>query len=88
MARVPSHQLAADLRVKAIPEAGKVGGGLDGAVVGGQEMGDDGGPVCAETRGLAHAEEVLEARGDPRRLALLVVDLGLAAALEAKADRS
>jgi hypothetical protein len=87
VARIASHQLSPDLRVKAIPEAGEVGGGLDRAMVGGEEVGDDGCSVGAEAGRLAHAEEVLEAGGDPGRFALLVVDLGLATALEADADR-
>lgn len=59
VAGVAAHEFAADLRVEALPESGEVGGGLYGAMVGREEMQDEGGALGADARGVLHAEEVL-----------------------------
>ena len=84
VAGIAAHELAADLRVEALPEAREVGGGLDGALIGGEKVHDDRRAVGAEARGVGHAEEVLQARGDPGGAVGFVVDAGLAAAAEAE----
>jgi len=84
VAGVTTHEFAADLGVEPLPETGKVGGGLNGALVGGEQVEDYRDAVRAEAGGLVHAEEVLEAGGDPGGLAALVVNLDLAAGFEAQ----
>ena len=72
--RVFAHELLAELRIKALPEAGEVGSGLDGAVVGREELHHDRHPPCGDARSLMKAEEVLEARRDARGFSGLVPD--------------
>lgn len=85
MAGVAAAELLAELGVEAFPETGEILGHLDGAVVGGEEMDDGVDAAAGETRGLLHAEEVLEAGGDRGGLAVDVGDLGHAAVGEADA---
>ena len=87
VAGIPAHELAADRRVEALPEAGEVGGRLDSSLVRGEQVDDEGRLVGADAGGVLHAEEVLQAGGYPRGAAVFVVDFCLATRLEADADR-
>src|SRR3954462_1627809 len=80
VARVAAPELAANRRVVALPEAREVRRDLDGAVVRREQMEDERGPPVGDLRPLTQAEEVLEARRDPRRLSALVVHLHAARA--------
>lgn len=88
MARVAAHEFAANLGIEASPEAGEIGGGLHGALIGGEELEHDGNLVGAETRCFVHSEKVLKPGGNPGSLAGLVMNFYLAAGFEAKGSRS
>src|SRR5215207_8821643 len=80
--RIAPSQLAAHAGVVALPEAREVGRNLDGAVVGRQQVEHERHAAGCDTGPLAHPEEVLEPRRDPRRIADVVGHAHLASAGE------
>src|SRR5689334_20549475 len=81
MFRISPRQFAANLWVKALPKARKIGGHLHRAMIRGQQMDDNWG--AADQRSLTHSEEILQARCDPRRFSVSVVDFDAPSAGEA-----
>src|SRR5690606_19244007 len=83
---VPAHELAAELRIVALPEAREILRDLDRALVRREQVEDEGHPAAGDGGAARQAEEVLEARRDPRRTIELVMD-GHAAARELDVHR-
>jgi hypothetical protein len=77
---VAGTQLLAHLRIGVLPEAGQVVGDLLRAVVGGQEVQEDGDPAASDLRRVAQAEHFLDAHRQHRRPAHLVAQDDAAAA--------
>src|SRR5690242_17937268 len=77
---ISAAELAADLWIESLPESGDVGCRLHRALIGSEQMHHNGDLAVRNARSLAHAEEILEAGGDPGRFALLVMNFRLAAA--------
>jgi len=88
MPGVPPPQLAPEGRVVPAPESGEIPCHLDGTLVRSEEVQHQRHPTPGECRAFVHSEEVLESRGDPRRLIGFVVHRYLAAAREFKAAGS
>ena len=82
---IAAAQFAPHLRIETLPESRQIGGGLHRAVVGRKQMDHQRDFAVGNARRFAHSEKILQARGDPGRLAGLVVDFGLAAAGQADA---
>ena len=76
---VAAAQFAADLRIESLPESREIGCGLNGPLIGGEQMNYERRARAADARGLAHSEEVLKPRGDPGRFSALVVHFCLTA---------
>src|SRR5436190_16044105 len=87
MLGIASHQFAPNLGIQSLPESGKIGGRLDRPLIGSEQMNHNRGSIGANLRCFVHAEKVLQAGGDPRWLATLVVNSGLAAFLQANSRR-
>ena len=66
VAGVAAHEFSTDLRVEPLPESGEVGGGLHGAMIRREKMEHERRSIGADTRGVLHAKEILQAGGDPR----------------------
>ena len=69
MFRITARELFADLRIEALPEPGEIGGRLDRPLVRREQTDYQGHRSARDRGGLAHAEKVLQAGGDPGRLA-------------------
>ena len=76
---VAAAEFPAELWIQALPEAGEVCGGLDGALVGGEQVDHQSDLPVLDARCFAEAEEILQSRCDPGRLVRVVVDARLAA---------
>src|SRR5579863_9674405 len=84
MLRVAAAQFFAQLWIEALPEAGQIGGCLYGPLVRREQMDNQRNLVASDARALADAEEILQPRCDPGRLAAFVMDGRVAAAGQAQ----
>src|SRR5712691_1779181 len=71
-------QLAAYLRIKALPEPRQVAGGLHRPLVRREQVYHQRNFAIRDARRFAHPKEILQTRRDPRGFARLVMYLGLA----------
>src|SRR5882672_10737518 len=81
---IATHQFAAHLRIQSLPEAGKISCGLHRSLIRGKQMDYDRRLSYSDAWSITHAEEVLQARSNPRRLARFVVDSGPPSAVQPK----
>ena len=82
MAGVAAAEFAADLWISALPETGQIGRHLHGTLIGREQMDHDGHAARPEARRFLHAEEILQARGDPWCFAGFVMNLDLPTGFE------
>src|ERR1051326_414595 len=77
---ISAAELAAGLWLESLPESGDVGCRLHRALIGSEQVHDKRDLAVGNPRRLAHAEEILEPRGDPWRFAGFIVDSRLTSA--------
>ena len=87
MAWVAAHQFPADFRVETCPETGEIRGRLHGPLIRREQVDDERYLVGTDARCLLHAEEILQSRSDPWRLAFVIVDFELTATLQTNVQR-
>lgn len=80
MTRILADQLASNRRIVSGPKPAQIGGDLDGALIGRQKVNYQRQATSGQLGPLGQAEEVLQARRNPRRLTSDVMDRGAATA--------
>src|SRR5215469_5849582 len=79
---IATHQFAAHLRIQRFPEARKISRGLHRSVIRSKKMDYHRNLRYPDAWSVTHAEEVLQARSDPRRLTAFVMDSDLTSAVQ------
>jgi hypothetical protein len=83
--RIAPAQFPAKVWIKTPPEPSQVGGRLNGALVGRQQVNHQGHLAARDSGRLRHTKEVLKTRGHPGRLFARIVDLHSSAPREPEA---